>query len=106
MRVAWNTYPSNIGHRNWPGCFRCHDGKHVSPDGRVLVNDCKACHTEPKRGPQGGFAEVVPTKGQPDWHPWEIPEKHLAIAKHAEIQCHECHLAGRRPKTECKDCHH
>ena len=105
MKVSWNTYPSNIGHRNWPGCFRCHDGKHVTNDGQVLISECKTCHTEPKRGPQSGMGEAM-TNALPNWHPWEIPEKHLAIAKHAEIQCYECHLAGRRPKTECKDCHH
>jgi nitrate/TMAO reductase-like tetraheme cytochrome c subunit len=106
MKVSWSTYPSNIGHRNWPGCFRCHDGKHVSPDGQVLTSECTTCHTNPIRGPQAGFGEVMANKAQPDWHPWEMPEKHLAIAKHSQIQCHECHLAGRRPKTECKDCHH
>jgi hypothetical protein len=106
MKVSWSTYPSNIGHRNFPGCFRCHDGKHVSKDGQVLISECKACHTEPRRGPQAGFGEVMAASSTTDWHPWEIPEKHLAIKKHAEIQCSECHLAGRRPKTECKDCHH
>jgi hypothetical protein len=105
MKVSWNTYPSNLGHRNWPGCFRCHDGKHVSPDGNVLISECKACHTEPKRGPQSGLGEAMATS-EKDWHPWVMPEKHLAIAKHAQIQCYECHQAGRRPKTECKECHH
>src|SRR5512141_1108845 len=33
MKVNWKTYTSNIGHRNWPGCFRCHDGRHVSKKG-------------------------------------------------------------------------
>jgi hypothetical protein len=105
MKVSWNTYPMNIGHRNWPGCFRCHDGKHVSADGKVLTNECKLCHTEPLRGPQSGMGEAM-AKSELNWHPWEIPEKHLAIKKHANIPCYECHLAGRRPKTECKDCHH
>jgi len=104
MKVSWDTYPSNIGHRYWPGCFRCHDGKHVSNDGQVLKSSCDVCHSEPKRGPQTGMGEVL-AKAERDWHPWEIPERHLAIAKHKEIQCSACHLAGRRPKTKCKDCH-
>jgi hypothetical protein len=105
MKVSWNTYPSNIGHRNWPGCFRCHDGKHQTPDGKVLTNECKLCHTEPMRGPQSGMGESM-RQAEQSWHPWETPEKHLAIKKHLAIPCYECHLAGRRPKTECKDCHH
>lgn len=104
MKVGWDTYPSNIGHRYWPGCFRCHDGKHVSDDGQVLSRDCRVCHSEPKRGAQTRMGEFT-VKEEKDWHPWEQPQKHLEIAKHAEILCSDCHMAGRRPKTECKDCH-
>mgnify|MGYP000116586631 FL=1 len=105
MNVSWDTYPSNIGHRYWQGCFRCHDGKHVAADGQVLSRECNLCHSEPKRGSQTKMGEFT-VKEEKEWHPWEMPEKHLAIAKHSEILCSDCHLAGRRPKTECKDCHH
>ena len=104
MKVSWKTYPSNLGHRNSAGCFRCHDGKHVSADGKVLISECKACHTTPQRGPQSGMGEAMTTT-EKDWHPWQTPEKHLAVEKHKDILCHECHLAGRKPKTECNECH-
>ena len=104
MKVSWRTYPSNIGHRNSAGCFRCHDGKHVAAGGTVLTNDCQACHTMPRRGPQSGMGEAM-TSSEKDWHPWQTPEKHLAVEKHKEILCHECHIAGRKPKTECNECH-
>lgn len=104
MRVSWKTYPSNIGHRNSPGCFRCHDGKHVSPEGKVLVSECTTCHTEPQRGPPTAIGETM-TKIEKDWHPWQIPEKYVSVEQHKEVQCYECHLMGRRPKTECNECH-
>lgn len=44
MKVTWGTYPDNIGHNDFPGCFRCHDGNHVSKDGKVISNDCSLCH--------------------------------------------------------------
>lgn len=44
MNVTWGTYPNNIGHTDWPGCFRCHDGSHTSADGKTIPNDCDACH--------------------------------------------------------------
>lgn len=44
MKVTWGTHPNNIGHEEFPGCFRCHDGKHKSADGRVIADDCSACH--------------------------------------------------------------
>ncbi|HUL17373.1 MAG TPA: NapC/NirT family cytochrome c [Terriglobales bacterium] len=45
MNVTWGTYPNNLGHMDYPGCFRCHDGSHTSADGQTITNDCSACHT-------------------------------------------------------------
>jgi len=54
MIVSWKKFPNNIGHLYSKGCFRCHDGKHKSDDGKVLSRDCNTCHTilaqELKRG--------------------------------------------------------
>jgi nitrate/TMAO reductase-like tetraheme cytochrome c subunit len=46
MKVTWGTHPNNLGHNNYPGCFRCHDGSHSTKDGKKTVtNDCSTCHT-------------------------------------------------------------
>ena len=34
----------NIGHTDFPGCFRCHDGAHTAKDGSSITQDCNACH--------------------------------------------------------------
>ncbi len=44
MKITWGTYPNNIGHEDFPGCFRCHDGNHIASDGKAIVADCDACH--------------------------------------------------------------
>ena len=44
MRVTWGTYPNNLGHMDFPGCFRCHDGSHAEPGGKAIPNDCNTCH--------------------------------------------------------------
>jgi nitrate/TMAO reductase-like tetraheme cytochrome c subunit len=44
MKVTWGVHPNNIGHEDSPGCFRCHDGEHVSADGKVIASDCDTCH--------------------------------------------------------------
>jgi NapC/NirT cytochrome c family, N-terminal region len=44
MKVTWGVHPNNLGHMDFPGCFRCHDGSHVSADGQMITNDCSACH--------------------------------------------------------------
>ena len=45
MNVTWGKYPVNIGHTDFPGCFRCHDGSHSSADGKAVTQDCSACHS-------------------------------------------------------------
>ncbi len=44
MKVSWRNFPNNRGHLHAAGCFRCHDGNHVSDDGAVLSKDCNFCH--------------------------------------------------------------
>ncbi len=98
MKVNWKTYPSNIGHRNWPGCFRCHDGRHVSGTGKVLSMECTDCHTFPVRSPLMPLGTVASKSGMA-WHPVELS------GKHGRILCSRCHSAGYRPPTDCAECH-
>ena len=44
MKLTWGTHPNNIGHEDFLGCFRCHDGKHKSAEGKIINDDCGACH--------------------------------------------------------------
>ncbi|MGA3324344.1 MAG: NapC/NirT family cytochrome c [Terriglobia bacterium] len=44
MNITWGTYPNNLGHNDFPGCFRCHDGNHKSKGGGEITQDCNACH--------------------------------------------------------------
>ncbi len=47
MKVSWETHPDNIGHQEWPGCFRCH-GKLVATTGdrkgEIIDASCNLCH--------------------------------------------------------------
>jgi hypothetical protein len=45
MKVTWGTYPNQLNHNEWPGCFRCHDDEHKASDGSVIRQDCEICHT-------------------------------------------------------------
>ena len=44
LKVTWGTYPNNLGHMDFPGCFRCHDGSHAAGDGKSITQDCNSCH--------------------------------------------------------------
>jgi nitrate/TMAO reductase-like tetraheme cytochrome c subunit len=106
MNVDWKTYPNNIGHRHWPGCFRCHDDEHLAEDGKPLSKSCTLCHTAPQRGPRVPLGEVMPSSASGEsWHPWALPGTSVTIEAHDRLLCHQCHAAGFRPRSACTDCH-
>lgn len=45
MKLQWGAYPNNLGHTDFPGCFRCHDEAHTSSGGMKITQDCNACHS-------------------------------------------------------------
>jgi nitrate/TMAO reductase-like tetraheme cytochrome c subunit len=46
VKLDWRTHPDFVGHKDWNGCFRCHDGNHTAADGNrsIKASDCKTCH--------------------------------------------------------------
>jgi len=44
LKVTWGTYADNLGHMDFPGCFRCHDSSHTTADGKTITQDCGTCH--------------------------------------------------------------
>ena len=97
MKVSWQAYPDNIGHKEFPGCFRCHDGKHVSADGMAIDHKCDSCHEFLERRAGGAF---VRTEATPAFaHPWKLG------GKHAEVLCGTCHTGGPMKPATCRGCH-
>lgn len=87
MKAKWSAYPENIGHKDWPGCTRCHDDEHRSTDGQKVIGfkDCNACHLILAQGSGGALTQLTP-EGQPFQHPeegYELGDK-----------CHNCHTGG------------
>ncbi|MBI2359644.1 MAG: NapC/NirT family cytochrome c [Deltaproteobacteria bacterium] len=98
MNVDWRTHPDNIGHTLYPGCFRCHEGNHVSRDGKTIRRDCQLCHTiigQETKVPSPTEVAVVEKFN----HPWPLRGKHL------ELSCNQCHWRGRGLIGECTTCH-
>ena len=84
MKVSWRVYPNHIGHLNAEGCFRCHDGLHKSREGKVITNDCNACHTILAQGPPEEVAHAV-LQAQPFRHPVDVG---MDVT---EFKCSQCH---------------
>jgi hypothetical protein len=85
MKTRWDVYPDHSGHLNFEGCFRCHDGEHRSPDGRVLGKDCNSCHSIMLQGTPGSFATSMQPQGLRFQHPEEIGDVWESVA------CDTCH---------------
>ena len=88
MRVNWQTHPNNLGHFYFPGCFRCHDGQHVSPEGKVVPKDCDTCHTVLSQE-EGGVA-TAPMPKVSFRHPIDIGDL-------TQMTCSDCHTGGVSP---------
>jgi hypothetical protein len=104
MRTNWQTHPNNIGHFYFNGCFRCHDGEHVSNTGKTIRNDCNICHTviydsaNPAASVQlGSYQHPVDLGGLADrkcetCHKANEPFRHpVNLGDISTFQCVECH---------------
>ncbi|MBM3837611.1 MAG: cytochrome C [Verrucomicrobia bacterium] len=86
MKANWRVYPDNISHKNWAGCFRCHDGRHKTADGKrsIKASDCNSCHIILAQG-SGPQLETLNPKGLPFFH---------IDAEYSDFACAECHTGG------------
>ncbi len=88
MKVNWQTHPNNIGHFYYSGCFRCHDGQHVSPEGKVVPKDCDTCHTV--LGQEEGGVSMAAEQKLSFKHPVDLGDL-------TQISCTDCHSGGVGP---------
>ncbi len=86
MKASWKSYPDNIGHKDWPGCFRCHDGNHKTADKKLAIkaSDCNTCHTIISQG-SGAQLDQLTTGGQEFKHP----------GGEFDSSCIDCHGGGQ-----------
>lgn len=97
MNLTWDYYPDNLGHVDFPGCFRCHDGTHVNAQEEPIPNNCTLCHSVPIARNAGASVEpsqvVNAVLGAPK------PDSHLEVTfiwEHrllANDSCADCHGA-------------
>ena len=85
MNVRWSAYPNHIGHLEFNGCFRCHNGTHTSEDGKVISKDCNLCHSIDAQGPPADMEYAQADVGLDFKHPVDIGEEWR------ESLCTDCH---------------
>jgi hypothetical protein len=88
MKLNWQTHPNNLGHLYFNGCFRCHDGQHVSPEGKVISKDCNLCHTVMRQEDGGTRLAAAPRLNFK--HPVDLGDM-------TQVNCSDCHTGGVAP---------
>ena len=88
MKLNWQTHPNNLGHFYFNGCFRCHDGQHVSPEGKVVSKDCNICHAV--MGQDEGSTSVAAIPNLSFQHPVDLGDL-------TQVSCSDCHTGGVSP---------
>jgi hypothetical protein len=111
QQIDWTTYPNNLGHINSPGCFRCHDGKHLDSKQQAIRLECNLCHSVPVvKGSDDFVTNIeISTGPEPDSHrnPNWISLHNQAFG----ASCSACHTmddpGGTSNKSFCSNsaCH-
>ena len=91
QKVDWQTHPDNAQHVDSPGCFRCHDGKHLTKDNEAIRLECNLCHSIPVVSAQNEFITRLEISRGPE------PSSHQDsnwINRHRSVfdeSCSGCH---------------
>jgi mono/diheme cytochrome c family protein len=94
QKVDWTTHPNNLGHINSPGCFRCHDGKHLDVQKQAIRLECNLCHSIPVVATSQDFVANIEISRGPE------PTTHLNanwISLHngaIDATCANCHTTA------------
>ncbi len=91
QKSDWNAHPNDVGHEFSPGCFRCHDGKHLNAVQDSIRLECNLCHSIPVVAGEADFViNLEISRGLE-------PESHLSsnwIGMHRDVfdyTCENCH---------------
>jgi nitrate/TMAO reductase-like tetraheme cytochrome c subunit len=106
MKVSATTYPDNLGHEDYPGCFRCHDGGHYEVvngalSSTAIPSNCATCHTFPQIGSNTSAILIGERPASHLDSLWVFNHKNaVASVDPSTSECGACHTA-----TYCQNCH-
>ena len=90
MKAKWSAYPDNIGHKDWPGCFRCHnDVLESEEDEQNIDTTCNICHSILAQGEDVDKINASFNTGLDFMHPWD--DEPMSEYTH----CADCHTGGK-----------
>jgi hypothetical protein len=100
QKSDWMAHPNNVGHNYTPGCFRCHDGKHLNDKQEAIRLECNLCHSIPVvAGPDKFVADIEISRGpEPESH---LNSNWLGLHRYAFNEtCSACHTTENAGGTD------
>ncbi|MBE9524247.1 MAG: NapC/NirT family cytochrome c [Chloroflexi bacterium] len=91
QKSDWNAHPNDIGHQFSPGCFRCHDGKHLNASEESIRLECNLCHSIPVVATDDDLVTNLEiSRGlEPETH---FSSNWIGIHRHVfDYTCENCH---------------
>lgn len=87
MKANWLAHPDNVGHRDSPGCFRCHNDRMESAEGTPIATACNSCHVILAQGEDVVKIETDGAVGMTFYHPNDDYFDEYT-------ECTDCHSGG------------
>ena len=99
QKSDWTSHPNNVGHKDSPGCFRCHDGKHLDAEGEAIRLECNLCHSIPQvAGPNDFVTDIEISRGpEPESH---LNSNWITLHRDEYDNCENCHTTGNPGGTD------
>jgi hypothetical protein len=93
--VSWRSFPDQLGHKDSPGCFRCHNGRYSSTDGQLITAQCTACHSIPmvtrRDRIHGQVLDLTDMRSPRSHQRPDFPFVHGGLAATDDAGCENCH---------------
>jgi hypothetical protein len=109
--VNWESFSDHTGHKDGPGCFRCHNGRLQTAEGIPIPVNCTACHSIPlvtKRDRVPAYVtDIIDTRKPRSHRDPAFMSKHSDLAEESCADCHGEIDFGRDDKSFCSNsgCH-
>lgn len=100
QKSDWSSHPNNVGHKYSPGCFRCHDGKHLNAKQQAIRLECNLCHSIPVVANNQNFVAKIEISRGPEPTTHRNPNW-IAIHKDSiNTTCSKCHTTSNPGGTD------
>jgi nitrate/TMAO reductase-like tetraheme cytochrome c subunit len=100
QKSDWSSHPNNVGHQYSPGCFRCHDGKHLDAEQHAIRLECNLCHSIPAVTTQKDLVTRVEIPRGPEPTAHKNPNWIVGHSGLLDRSCSACHTTGNPGGTD------